>query len=199
MINEGMNILKTKSTSVLILLSALCFISCSSTDPEIDSDKPSYGRFFGTVGGENEPGIYEQLGGYAFSYYVEADSIFEISLESNMVSKTDFSYLHFFIKGGEQISPGVYNLRNIDQVYGIDETGFSGVYKSPVLSPGRWYYSESGTLTIEEASDEGVLGNVEGVFFKKESTGPDSYTRVYTHIEAEFNLYKSDESKFFVY
>ena len=197
--NEGMNIKKTNIKQVFVLLSALFFISCSSTDPEADSGKPSYGHFFGTVGGENKPGIYEELSGYAFSYYVEADSVFEISLESNLVSKTDFTYLHFFIKGGEHITTGVYNLRNIDQVYGIDETGFSGVYKSPILSPGRWYYSESGTLNIESVSDEGVLGSIEGVFFKKETTGPDSYTRVYTDIAVEFNSYRNDQSKFFIY
>lgn len=194
-----MNLFCQNSNGLIYIILFVIFLGgCKSESTSSDSDEIPLGRFEGLVGIDQNAGLYEELAGYSYFYTNVEDTLLEIALESTLVSTTNKTYVYAFIKSMNMLTPGTYSFNNVDNVSEFFESGFSGLYISPEIGNGRSYYSESGTVTIESVSNEGVRGLIEGRFFYKAPTGKDEFTRVYTTLEAEFNAVYWNESLFFI-
>ena len=181
-----------------ILCVVIVVLGCNSEPNKVDLDGIPLGKFEGLVGIEPNVGLYEELNGNSYYIVHSEDSLIELSLVSTLSSSDNPTKLIDLIKREGIINSGVYDYNNIEQVDEFYTTGFSGLYICPDVGLGKRYFSESGSVTIDEVTEVGVKGELEGTFFYLAATGEDSFTRVYTTISAQFYAIYSDESIFFV-
>ena len=181
-----------------ILCVVIVVLGCKSEPNKVDLDDIPLGKFEGLVGIDPNVGLYEELNGNSYYIVHSEDSLIELSLVSTFSSSDNPTKLFALIKREGIINSGVYEYNNIEQVDEFYTTGFSGLYISPEVGLGKRYFSESGSVTIDQVNEVGVKGELEGTFFYLAATGEDSFTRVYTTISAQFYAIYSEESIFFV-
>lgn len=181
-----------------ILCVLIVLLGCKSEPNKVNLDSIPFEKFEGLVGINPNVGLYEELNWNSYYIVHSEDSLIELSLVSTISSSNNPPKLFALIKREGIINSGVYDYNNIEQVDEFYTTGFSGLYISPEVGLGKTYYSESGSVTIDEVTEVGAKGELEGTFFYLAATGEDALTRVYTTNSAQFYVIYSDESIFFV-
>lgn len=169
------------------------FLACTSSPSNSDDSSASLlpGYFSGTAGDEQTSQLYEEFNGSARYAISDQDSTFSIVLTS-IISPGDTTQILLQTKSFDLPSEDSFLLNDVDTLNQVNTNGFSLYYRSALVDDNQIYFSESGTITINDISDIGIKGNLEGTIFQKAYIGNDEYVRVYNSIDIDFHAIQKE-------
>lgn len=169
------------------------FLACTRSPSDSDDSSGSLlpGYFSGTAGEEQSSQHYEEFNGSARYAISDQDSTFSIVLTS-IISPGDTTQILLQTKSFELLDEDSFMLNDVDTLNQVKANGFSLFYRSALVDINQVYFSESGTITINDISDIGIKGNLEGTIFQRAYTGKDEYVRVYNSIDIDFHAIQEE-------